>query len=160
MARRQPRYALVGRCASSECLRVSVNLAQTCFGRGRSSADWLLNYRGQAYSSSPFRWQGAGGYSRSLAHYLWALEQAGYTQDYLRRSPSVDGLAAEKARCLQEPFEPTYQELAAEIGQLVAEGNYAEARAWSSAWKGGGPYMAWVVRRLDLLQQEKNGRKH
>ena len=128
---------------------------------GRSSADWLLNYRGQAYSSSPFRWQGAGGYSRSLAHYLWALEQAGYTQDYLRRSPSVDGLAAEKARCLQEPFEPTYQELAAEIGrQLVAEGNYAEARAWSSAWKGGGPYMAWVVRRLDLLQQEKNGRKH
>ena len=127
---------------------------------GRATADWLLNYRQQAYSSSPFGWQGAGGYAASLAHYLWALQRAGLNQAYLLKSTNATSLREEMALCNlpQNAAKEAYQRLAAEIGrQLVSEGRLEEARLWLLPWQSrpGGEFALLVLRRLDRLLQQK-----
>jgi len=134
---------------------------------GMAPVDWLLNYRGYGYSSGPWSWQGALGFGGTLSTFLWAMREAGMTQDDLTRlRPDLDydkGLEVSRAECMKyydkamqnTPESGTFCRLAGEIGRvLINQGRYDEAIEWLDKWKGApyGVYVNWVLQRAKRLQ--------
>jgi hypothetical protein len=135
---------------------------------GKAPVDWVLNYRGHAYSSGPWSFQGAMGFGGTLSTYLWAMREAGLTQaDLVKQRTDLDLDAAVKtyqARCNEwrdramgnTPYSGLYCRLAAETGRvLIDQGRYDEAIAWLDPWKTAayGVYINWALRRAHALKE-------
>jgi len=136
---------------------------------GNAAVDWVLNYRWIAYSSGPWSWQGAMGMGGTLPTFLWAMREAGMTQDDLTTvRPDIDYDAAldettEMAMSYFDAASENSQEsgifcrLAAEVGRvLINLGRYDEAIAWLEKWQGKpySVYVAWVLARARNLKAE------
>ena len=137
---------------------------------GKAPVDWLLNYRGCAYSSGPWSWQGAMGFGGTLATYLWALREAGMTQEDVTALRSDLDFEQALKTCRDEcmkfhdvsmrntPESSRFCRLAAEVGRvLVNQRRYDEAIEWLNKWKAApyGVYVRWVLRRAEALKSEK-----
>jgi len=143
---------------------------------GKAPVDWILNYRGYAYSSAlPGRTWGAMGFGGTLPTFLWAMREAGMTQDDLTTQRTDIDMPEALRICRDEcmkyydlamqntPESGTFCRLAAEVGRiLVNQQRYAEAIEWLEKWHGApyGFYAGWVLERAKALkaQQPKKDR--
>ena len=127
---------------------------------GKAPVDCVLNLRKQAYSSGLWSWQGVMGFGGTLSTYLWAMREAGMTQDNLgdmRKDIDYDKAVQEcQAKAMEfydvslknTPESGIFCGLAAEVGRvLVNEGRYDEAEQWLNKWKDApyGLYPTWVL---------------
>jgi len=139
---------------------------------GMAPADWILNLRGHAYSSG-LSWQGAMGCGGTLPTFLWAMREAGMTEDDLARlRPDVDFDSALKTcreKCMEfydvsmrnTPESRIFCRLAAEVGRVLAnQGRYDEAIEWLNKWKAAAPYgfnVNRVLNRAKALKADAEG---
>jgi len=136
---------------------------------GKNAVDWILNYRGYAYTSGPWSWQGAMGFGGTLSTCLWALREAGMTQDDvtgLRADVEFDGaLKTCREKCMEfyersmqnTPESSRFCRLAAEVGRvLVNQRRYDEAIEWLEKWQAApyGLYVRWVLERAKTLRSD------
>jgi hypothetical protein len=139
-----------------------------CLDWGKASADWVLNYRGYAYSSGPWRFMGAMGFGGTLSTYLWAMREAGMTEaDLVKPRTDLDLDKAIKIcqdRCNEwrdrsmgnTPYSGLYCRLAAEIGRvLINQGRIDDAIAWLDPWKTAayGVYVDQALARATALKE-------
>lgn len=135
--------------------------------RGMGTVDWLLNYRGLAYDSSLHRWWGPMGFGGTLPTFLWAMRDAGMTQDDLTAlRPDIDyeqAVQVSREACLQrreQVMQNTAEsmrfcKLAAEVGRvLINQKRYDEAIDWLEDWQPDpyGFYVTWALRRATALK--------
>lgn len=123
---------------------------------GKAPVDYILNIRGLAYSSGPWSFQGAMGFGGTLSTYLWALREAGMTQDDLgkmRKDIDYDKVLKETTTLCMSYFDAAsknsgesgmFCRLAAEVGRvLINLGRTDGAIEWLTKWQGK-PYSVYV----------------